>query len=46
VYNGELGQDSKNLIEYFESNGAKKCPPHANPAEVRLTPCPPKIKLT
>ncbi|RHZ45989.1 putative ABC transporter [Aspergillus thermomutatus] len=36
VYNGELGQDSKNLIEYFESNGAKKCPPHANPAEYML----------
>lgn len=40
VYNGELGQDSKNLIQYFESNGAKKCPPHANPAEVCLTPRP------
>ncbi|RHZ56971.1 hypothetical protein CDV55_104831 [Aspergillus turcosus] len=36
VYNGELGQDSKNLIQYFESNGAKKCPPHANPAEYML----------
>ncbi|GIK06980.1 hypothetical protein Aspvir_002633 [Aspergillus viridinutans] len=36
VYNGQLGQDSKDLIEYFESNGAKKCPPHANPAEYML----------
>jgi ABC-type multidrug transport system ATPase subunit len=36
VYNGELGQDSSKLIEYFEQNGGKKCPPDANPAEVRL----------
>ncbi|KAH2041402.1 hypothetical protein KXW51_000925 [Aspergillus fumigatus] len=36
VYNGELGHDSNALIEYFESNGAKKCPPHANPAEYML----------
>lgn len=34
VYSGELGRDSKHLIEYFESNGAKQCPTHANPAEV------------
>ena len=34
VYNGELGQDSKTLINYFESNGGKQCPPDANPAEV------------
>lgn len=36
VYNGELGQDSSKLISYFERNGGKKCPPHANPAEYML----------
>ncbi|KAL4922815.1 ABC-2 type transporter-domain-containing protein [Aspergillus aurantiobrunneus] len=36
VYNGELGSDSSKLIEYFESNGGKKCPPNANPAEYML----------
>ncbi|KAJ5550143.1 CDR ABC transporter [Penicillium sp. DV-2018c] len=36
VYNGPLGNDSKTLIEYFERNGAKKCSPHANPAEYML----------
>ena len=36
VYNGELGPDSKTLINYFESNGGKQCPPDANPAEVCL----------
>ncbi|KAL5339404.1 ABC-2 type transporter-domain-containing protein [Aspergillus crustosus] len=36
VYNGELGSDSSKLIEYFESNGGKKCPPDANPAEYML----------
>jgi ABC-type multidrug transport system ATPase subunit len=34
VYNGALSSDSKTLIEYFERNGGKKCPPKANPAEV------------
>ena len=36
VYHGALGHDSRTLIEYFESNGAKKCPPNANPAEYML----------
>ncbi|KAE8350031.1 ABC-2 type transporter-domain-containing protein [Aspergillus coremiiformis] len=36
VYNGELGHDSSKLISYFERNGGKKCPPHANPAEYML----------
>lgn len=36
VYHGPLGQDSCTLINYFESNGAKKCPPTANPAEYML----------
>ncbi|KAJ6127139.1 CDR ABC transporter [Penicillium sp. IBT 18751x] len=36
VYNGALGHDSKTLIDYFERNGGKKCPPDANPAEYML----------
>lgn len=36
VYHGGLGQDSKELIHYFEKNGAPKCPADANPAEYML----------
>lgn len=36
VYHGSLGKDSRNLIDYFERNGAKQCPPNANPAEYML----------
>ena len=36
VYHGPLGKDSRILIDYFERNGAKKCPPNANPAEYML----------
>lgn len=36
VYHGSLGKDSRHLIDYFESNGATKCPPNANPAEYML----------
>jgi ATP-binding cassette subfamily G (WHITE) protein 2 (SNQ2) len=36
VYHGALGKDSRQLIEYFEKNGAKKCPPDSNPAEYML----------
>lgn len=36
VYHGELGQDSRKLLNYFEGQGAKKCPPNANPAEYML----------
>ena len=36
VYHGELGKDSRHLIDYFEGNGAPKCPPSANPAEYML----------
>ena len=36
VYNGELGHDSRQLIDYFERNGAKPCPKKANPAEWML----------
>lgn len=36
VYHGSLGKDSRELIDYFERNGAKKCAPNANPAEYML----------
>lgn len=36
AYHGPLGSDSQDLIHYFESNGASKCPPHVNPAEYML----------
>ncbi|KKK21456.1 ABC transporter [Aspergillus ochraceoroseus] len=36
VYHGKLGHDSSQLIGYFERNGAKQCPPDANPAEYML----------
>ncbi|PHH58916.1 hypothetical protein CDD81_4153 [Ophiocordyceps australis] len=36
VYHGPLGKDSRDLIQYFESHGAQKCPPDANPAEYML----------
>ncbi|KAF2396877.1 ABC drug exporter AtrF [Trichodelitschia bisporula] len=36
VYFGDLGPDSRTLLEYFERNGGKKCPSHANPAEHML----------
>lgn len=36
VYHGSLGKDSRHLIDYFERNGAKKCPHDANPAEYML----------
>ena len=36
VYFGEIGENSKTMTGYFESNGAKPCPPAANPAEWML----------
>ncbi|KAF2193354.1 ABC drug exporter AtrF [Zopfia rhizophila CBS 207.26] len=36
VYFGELGHDSRILLNYLERNGAKKCPPKTNPAEYML----------
>ncbi|KAL8687527.1 MAG: hypothetical protein Q9218_006329, partial [Villophora microphyllina] len=36
VYHGPLGKGSRQLIEYFERNGAKECDPSANPAEYML----------
>ncbi|ROV89515.1 hypothetical protein VSDG_08497 [Cytospora chrysosperma] len=36
VYFGDIGKDSHTLLEYFESNGARKCGTHENPAEYML----------
>ena len=36
VYFGDLGHDSRTLLDYLRSNGAKKCPPKENPAEYML----------
>ncbi|KAJ2793771.1 ATP-binding cassette transporter snq2, partial [Coemansia helicoidea] len=36
VYFGDLGPDAQTLIRYFESHGAPRCPPAANPAEYIL----------
>jgi len=33
VYFGDIGENSATVISYFEQNGAKPCPPDANPAE-------------
>jgi ABC-type multidrug transport system ATPase subunit/ABC-type multidrug transport system permease subunit len=33
IYFGDLGDQSKTMIEYFTSNGAEDCPEDANPAE-------------
>ncbi|EXJ73588.1 ATPase [Cladophialophora psammophila CBS 110553] len=36
VYFGPVGESSSTLINYFERNGAHRCPPDANPAEWML----------
>ncbi|KAI7870736.1 ABC-2 type transporter-domain-containing protein [Spinellus fusiger] len=36
AYFGEIGQDSRIMIDYFESNGGPLCSPDANPAEYIL----------
>ncbi|KPI34782.1 ABC transporter CDR4 [Cyphellophora attinorum] len=36
VYFGPVGESSKTLTDYFVRNGAKPCPPEANPAEWML----------
>ncbi|ORY85493.1 putative ABC transporter [Protomyces lactucae-debilis] len=33
IYFGELGNQSRKMLEYFTSNGAENCPEDANPAE-------------
>ncbi|KAF9000473.1 ABC-2 type transporter-domain-containing protein [Cyathus striatus] len=37
VYYGDIGENSKTLINYFECQGADPCPTDANPAEWMLT---------
>ncbi|KAF4238141.1 hypothetical protein CNMCM6805_006595 [Aspergillus fumigatiaffinis] len=36
VYFGEIGEQSRTLLGYFERNGARKCDPSENPAEYML----------
>lgn len=36
VYFGDIGENSKTLLEYFSSNGARKCGAEENPAEYML----------
>ena len=36
VYFGDIGHNSKTLLEYFESAGARKCDDEENPAEYML----------
>lgn len=36
VYFGDIGENSRTLLDYFESNGAEPCGPHDNPAEYML----------
>jgi ATP-binding cassette subfamily G (WHITE) protein 2 (SNQ2) len=37
VYFGDIGENSRTIIQYFETNGAAKCPEKANPAECKLS---------
>lgn len=36
VYFGDIGENSRTMIDYFESNGGGHCPDDANPAEYIL----------
>ncbi|KAL6170912.1 Multidrug resistance protein [Exserohilum turcicum] len=36
VYYGDIGENSKTLVDYFVRNGGPPCPPAANPAEWML----------
>lgn len=36
VYFGDIGENSKTLLDYFEHNGAEPCGPNDNPAEYML----------
>ncbi|KIM93493.1 hypothetical protein OIDMADRAFT_137891 [Oidiodendron maius Zn] len=36
VYFGNIGQNSRTLLDYFEGNGARKCDNEENPAEYML----------
>ncbi|KIW34417.1 uncharacterized protein PV07_01195 [Cladophialophora immunda] len=39
IYFGDIGKNSKILLDYFERNGAPKCDDDANPAEYMLDIC-------
>ncbi|ETI20753.1 hypothetical protein G647_07095 [Cladophialophora carrionii CBS 160.54] len=39
IYFGDIGQNSRTLLDYFEMNGAARCPDEANPAEYMLDIC-------
>ena len=36
VYFGDIGEQSRTLLDYFESHGARKCDDEENPAEYML----------
>ncbi|KAJ4360097.1 uncharacterized protein N0V89_000656 [Didymosphaeria variabile] len=36
VYFGEIGENSRKLLDYYENNGARKCGDEENPAEYML----------
>ena len=36
VYFGEIGGNSRTLLDYFESSGARQCSPNENPAEYMM----------
>jgi hypothetical protein len=36
VYFGDIGANSRTIIDYFETKGAIKCAEKANPAECKL----------
>ncbi|KAA1475301.1 pleiotropic drug resistance ABC transporter [Dentipellis sp. KUC8613] len=36
VYFGDIGENSRTMLEYFETHGGPTCPPNANPAEYIL----------
>ena len=36
VYFGDIGENSRTLLDYFEENGARKCSDDENPAEYML----------
>lgn len=44
VYFGEIGRNSKTLLEYFARNGGPSCPEGANPAEHMLNVRHPTLK--
>jgi ABC-type multidrug transport system ATPase subunit len=39
IYFGDIGKNSRTLLDYFERNGAPKCDDDANPAEYMLDIC-------